>query len=62
MRGLIIRQFMSVQTRKSLRMERPLQVLVAFLLAEQLVNRKSNHPDVSSVVFWNMPGKFVPSR
>jgi hypothetical protein len=42
MRCLLGRKHMAVWAGTPLRMERPLQVLIAFLLAEKLVNGKSD--------------------
>jgi hypothetical protein len=61
-RGLLVGQLVSVWTGKALRMERPLQVLVALLLAEQLVNWKADHPTVSGTISRNVSGEFTPSR
>ena len=46
---------MAVWTGKSLRMERPLQVLIAFLLTEKLVDGKSDHPNTWGTISWNTP-------
>ena len=46
---------MAVWTGKALRMERPLQVLIAFLLTEKLVDGKSDHRNTWDAISWNTP-------
>ena len=46
---------MAVRAREPLRMERPLQVLVAFLLTEKLVDGEPDHDNTWGPVSWNTP-------
>ena len=53
MRCLIGRKLMAVWAGKPLRMKRPLQVLIAFLLTEKLIDGKPDHGNTWRRISWN---------
>jgi len=52
---LIGRKLMAVWAGKSLRMERPFQILTALFLTEKLIDGKPDHRNTWRPISWNTP-------